>query len=57
MPPDEPEGLADAMLGLLGDGSLRARLGAAARRRAVAAFSAERAAAGLIEHYRQVSDR
>jgi glycosyltransferase involved in cell wall biosynthesis len=56
VPPDEPERLADAMAELLGDGPLRARLGAAARRRAVAAFSAEKATAGLVEHYRQVSD-
>jgi glycosyltransferase involved in cell wall biosynthesis len=55
VPPDEPECLADAMLELLGDGSLRTRLGAAARRRAETAFSAERATAGLVEHYRQVS--
>jgi glycosyltransferase involved in cell wall biosynthesis len=57
VPPDEPECLADAMLELLGDGPLRTQLGLAARRRAVAAFSAERATAGLVEHYRQVSNR
>ena len=55
VPPDEPECLADAMLELLGDESLRTQLGAAARRRAVAAFNAERATAGLVEHYRQLS--
>jgi glycosyltransferase involved in cell wall biosynthesis len=55
VPPDDPERLADAMLELLGDGPLRTRLGDAARRRAMAAFSAEKAAAGLVEHYRQVS--
>ncbi len=57
VPPDEPDCLADAMLEILGDGSLRTQLGAAARRRVVAAFSAERAAAGLVEHYRQSSNR
>ena len=56
VPPDEPDCLADALLELLGDGSLRAQLGVAARRRAVEAFSVEKATAGLVEHYRQVSD-
>jgi glycosyltransferase involved in cell wall biosynthesis len=56
VPPDEPELLADAMLELLGDGPLRAQLGAAAHHCAVAAFSAEKATAGLVDHYRQVSN-
>ncbi len=56
VPPDEPECLANAMLELLGDGALRSQLGAAARRRAVAAFGAERATVDLVEHYRQVSN-
>jgi glycosyltransferase involved in cell wall biosynthesis len=55
VPPEEPDRLADSLLELLGDGSLRAQLGAAARRRAVEAFSVEKATAGLVEHYRQVS--
>ena len=33
------------------------KLAAAARRRAVEAFDAERATAGLVEHYRQVIQR
>jgi glycosyltransferase involved in cell wall biosynthesis len=54
VPPDEPERLAEAILELLGDAPLRARLGSAARCRAVAAFSAEKATTGLVEHYREV---
>lgn len=57
VPPDDPRAIAAALLKLADDETLRRRLGAAARRRARETFDAERAAAGLIEHYRQVLDR
>jgi glycosyltransferase involved in cell wall biosynthesis len=55
IPPDDPEALAAAILELMGDEGLRSRLGAAARRRAEEAFDAGRAAAGLVEHYRELT--
>ena len=57
VPPDDPQAIAAAVRKLADDETLRARLGAAERRRARDAFNAENAAAGLIEHYRQVLDR
>jgi len=57
VPPDDPDALAAAVLELMGNEPLRASLGAAARRRAQEAFSVERAATRLVEHYRQVMDR
>jgi glycosyltransferase involved in cell wall biosynthesis len=50
--PDDAAGLAESLVELLGDAALRARLGAAARSRAEAAFDVRRAAAGLVEQYR-----
>jgi len=55
VPPDDPETLAAAILELSGDASLRSRVAAAARRRAEEAFDAGRAAAGLVEHYRELT--
>ncbi len=52
VPPDDPGAMAAAVLELLGNERLRASLAAAARRRAEAAFAAERATAALVEHYR-----
>jgi glycosyltransferase involved in cell wall biosynthesis len=55
VPPNDPDALAAAILELLGDEGLRSRLSAAARRRAEEAFDAGRAAAGLVEHYRELT--
>ncbi len=54
VPPDDPQALAAAVDELLGDEPLRRRLGAAARRRAEAAFDIRRTADALIEHYRAI---
>jgi len=54
VPPDDPAALAAAIAELLTDEARRQRLGIYARRRAEEAFSAELAAAGLIEHYHAV---
>jgi len=54
VPPDDPHALAAAIIELLADGSLRARMGTAARRRAEETFNVHEAAARLIEHYRSV---
>ena len=54
VPPDDPQAMATAMLELAANEPLRGSLAAAARRRAEEAFDAHRAAAGLVEHYRQV---
>ncbi|REJ93972.1 MAG: glycosyltransferase family 1 protein [Planctomycetota bacterium] len=53
VPPDAPHELAAAITRLLRDPALRDRLATAARRRIGDAFDHRRAAAGLIEHYRQ----
>jgi len=55
VPPDDPQAMAAAALELLNSETVRTKLGAAARRRAEEAFAAERATAGLVEHYREVS--
>ncbi len=55
VPPDDPETLAAAIADLLGNGPQRTRLGDAARRRAEEAFPVQRAVAGLVEHYWDVS--
>jgi glycosyltransferase involved in cell wall biosynthesis len=52
--PDDAVSLADAVIELLSDERERAKMGAAARDRAEAAFGLERATRGLIEQYRQV---
>ena len=57
VPPDDPEAMAAAVRELMDDEGLRARLKAAARRRAEEAFDARRAAAGLVEHYREATNR
>lgn len=54
VPPDDADALAAAMLDLIGNKSLRARIAAAARRRAEEAFNAEHAAETLVEHYTQL---
>jgi len=54
IPPDDPPALAAAVGELIGDQRQRRRLGEAARRRAEDAFEVNRAAAGLVRHYRDV---
>lgn len=54
VPPGDPVALAAAIAVVLGSEALRARMGAAGRRRAEAAFDAGQAAARLAEHYRHV---
>ena len=52
--PGDGEALAVAIAGLLGDSDARLSMAAAARRRAEEAFGTTRAAAGLIDQYREV---
>ena len=51
VPPEQPEAIADAVLELLGDDALRARMGAAGREAALAQFDAERAADIYVQAY------
>lgn len=55
IPPDEPSQLAEAMVRLIEDSSLRHTLGMNARQRVERAFDAEASAAGLIRHYNEVA--
>jgi len=57
VPVFEPRALADALTRLLGDGDLRARLGAAARERYFAHFGAERMTRKTIELYEALPRR
>lgn len=52
--PGDPEGLAAALVRLLRDAALRARLGAAARRRAVAHFDEGRVMDTVVQRYRDL---
>jgi glycosyltransferase involved in cell wall biosynthesis len=54
VPANDAESLADAMAELLADHDLRARLSAAARRRAAERFDIRDAADGLVRHYREL---
>ena len=54
VPPSDPAALADALGALAADPALRARMGAAAERRARDQFSLERAADGMIAVYREL---
>lgn len=54
VPSNSPAALATAIAEVMGNDALRTRMATAARRRAEATFSIERATAGLVEHYRQV---
>jgi glycosyltransferase involved in cell wall biosynthesis len=51
VPPERPDAIAGAVLRLLGDAALRARMGAAGRETAVARFDAERAADVYVQAY------
>ena len=51
VPPEQPEAIADAVLRLLGDDALRARMGVAGREAALARFDAERAADVYVQAY------
>ncbi|GAB2599953.1 glycosyltransferase family 4 protein [Streptomyces capparidis] len=53
VPPGDAGALAAALLRLLGDASLRSRLGAAGRARVLERFTWERAAQGTVERYRE----
>jgi glycosyltransferase involved in cell wall biosynthesis len=54
VPPQDPKALRSALQRLLGDGPLREKLGAAARRHAAANFSLEGMLARMETIYRQV---
>lgn len=51
VPPGDPDSLAIALLRVLGDAGLRARIGAAGRERALANFTWRRTAEETAEHY------
>ncbi len=55
IPPDDPRALAEAIEALLLHPERRAVLGQRARGRIVAAFDADRSAAGLLRHYNEVA--
>jgi len=52
--PDDPEGLANAIVRLLEDRVLRAAMGQAGRRRALEMFSCERMAENVLKEYRML---
>ena len=54
VPPADPAALAEALVRALGDAGLRARLGAAGRRRALDRFTWRRCAEGTVDVYREV---
>jgi glycosyltransferase involved in cell wall biosynthesis len=56
VPPGDPSALAATLLRALAEPSLRARLGAAGRDRALGRFTWERTAASTAEHYRALLD-
>ncbi len=56
VPPADPDALAVALLRVLGDAELRARIGAGGRERALANFTWRRTAEGTAEHYRALLD-
>jgi glycosyltransferase involved in cell wall biosynthesis len=57
VPAGDAKALADALRTLVGDGRLRARMGAAARERVLRDFTIERMCAGYADIYREVADR
>ncbi len=53
IPPDDPEALAERILGLIADPALRARMGAASREHVLQEFSVEKMTAKVMAGYRQ----
>ena len=56
VPPNDPAALADGLLRLLGDDDLRAKLGAAGRRRVLDRFTWRATAVGTAEQYQTLLD-
>lgn len=54
VPPGDPDALAETLVRALGDAGLRARVGAAGRRRALQRFTWRATARGTVENYRQL---
>ena len=52
VPPGDPGALATTLLRALGDAELRARIGAAGRKRALDNFTWRQTAVGTVENYR-----
>lgn len=57
VPPDDAAGLLSALESLVGDADLRARMGAAARRRMVELFSIDATAASFLDAYRRLREK
>jgi glycosyltransferase involved in cell wall biosynthesis len=57
VPPRDARGLGDALVRLLGDPELRARMGSAARARAVERFDEERVTDIIVDSYRRLLSR
>jgi glycosyltransferase involved in cell wall biosynthesis/peptidoglycan/xylan/chitin deacetylase (PgdA/CDA1 family) len=56
IPPDDPEALAECILGLIADPALRARMGAASRDHVLQEFSVEKMTSKVVAAYRQAMD-
>ena len=56
VPPGDPDALAHMLLRALGDADLRARIGAAGRKRALDNFTWRQTAVGTVENYRALLD-
>ena len=56
VPPGDPDALAHMLLRALGDADLRARIGAAGRKRVLDNFTWRQTAIGTVENYRALLD-
>jgi glycosyltransferase involved in cell wall biosynthesis len=56
VPPGDAGALATTLLRALGDAELRARIGAAGRKRVLDKFTWRQTAVGTVEHYRALLD-